>query len=302
MDLRVLRYFIATAEELSFVRAAERVAVSQPALGRQIAELERELGVALFERTTRRVRLTRAGEVLLSRARHILDEVERAVDETRRAGHGEIGSLTIGYLPTTMVSILPAIVAAFRTTAPGVSLAFDELLDDDQARRIASGRLDVGFVRGLPPGSPLAAEPLLTEPFVVALPAGHRLAGAASLELRDLANEPLLIWPRSQAASTYDLVIAACHAAGFTPRIVELSARSLGILGLVTANLGVALFAASYANLRRDGLVYVPLRSELSSTLQMIWNPASVSPSAARFIEVARAEAGRAAGRPRPAP
>lgn len=291
MELRVLRYFVATAEELSFVRAAERESVSQPALGRQIADLERELGVGLFERTTRRVRLTPAGEVLLEHARVILTRVERAVLDAQRAGSGTIGTVRIGFLPTAMASVLPTIVAAFRAALPDIALTFEELLDNDQARRLAGQQLDVGFVRGVPPASGLVTEALFHEPFVAVLPESHPLAGADAIELHQLAHEQFLLWPRDQAEETYDQVIMACHRAGFTPRTVDLSGRSLAILGLVAANLGVSLLAASYANIHLAGVTCVPLTSDLTSTLKLAWHPGQLAPSAARFIDVARAVA-----------
>jgi DNA-binding transcriptional LysR family regulator len=164
VELRVLRYFVAVAEELHFGRAAERVLVSQPALSRQIAGLEQQLDVRLFERTSRQVRLTDAGAVLLVEARRTLAQAERAVDIARRAGRGEVGRVRVGFLASASNSILPPVVRTFRTRYPSVALELNELLDDEQVRQLEEGQIDVGFLRAVPNGAILRSEVVLTEP------------------------------------------------------------------------------------------------------------------------------------------
>lgn len=287
IELRVLRYFVAVAEELHFGRAAERMLVSQPALSRQIAALEQQLDVRLFERTSRQVRLTEAGMALLIEARRALVQAERAVEIARRAGRGEVGHVRVGFLASACNSILPSVVRAFRTRYPQVTLELTELLDDEQVYRLGEGQLDVGFVRIVPDRALLQSEVVLREPLAAILSAQHALASRASIDLAELASEDFILWPRAEAVESYDQIIAACRQAGFSPRIVLASARAPAILGLVAAGLGVSVLADSYRNLGRVGVKFMPLNG-LTSTLRMVWSLDSERPSLARFLDVVR--------------
>jgi DNA-binding transcriptional LysR family regulator len=291
-ELRVLRYFVAVAEELHFGRAAERVLVTQPALSRQIAELEEQLGVSLFTRTSRSVRLTDAGAALLVEARRTLAQAERAVEAARRAGRGEVGRVRVGFLVSACNSVLPPVVAQFQARYPAVTLDLEALLDGEQLRRLAEGEIDVGFVRTPPADPALPSEVVLREPLAVALPTGHRLANARQLELRVLADEPFILWPRAEATENYDGLLAACRAAGFSPRIALHLADGPAILGMVAAGLGVTILAHSYRVLGRQGVTFVPLPA-LTSTLRVVWALDQFTPPVARFLDVVREVAER---------
>jgi DNA-binding transcriptional LysR family regulator len=291
LELRTLRYFVAVAEELHFGRAAERVLITQPALSRQIGELERQLGVQLFVRTSRSVRLTDAGVALLAEARRTLAQAERAVATAQRAGRGELGRVRVGLLVSACNNILPPVVARFRARYPSVSLELHALLDTEQLRQLAQGSLDVGFVRAVPADAQLVSEAILVEPLSAVLPSGHALAGAASIDLAALADEPFILWPRAEAMHSYDAVIAACREAGFSPRVVLHLADATALLGMVTAGLGVAVLAASYQVLGRAGVAFVPLTG-LTSTLFMVWSLEQRTPPVARFLDVVREVAG----------
>lgn len=290
-ELRVLRYFVAVAEELHFGRAAERVLVTQPALSRQIADLEEQLGVGLFRRTSRSVRLTDAGAALLVEARRALAQAERAVEAARRAGRGEVGRVRVGFLASACNSVLPPVVAQFRVRFPAVTLDLEGLLDGEQLRRVAEGELDVGFVRTPPADPALPSEVVLREPLAVALPVGHRLAGATELELRALAEEPFILWPRAEATESYDSILAACREAGFSPQIALHLADAPAILGMVAVGLGVTILAHSYRVLGRDGVTFVPLAA-LTSNLRVVWALDQFTPPVARFLDVVREVAG----------
>jgi DNA-binding transcriptional LysR family regulator len=294
LSTRLLEYFVAVGEELHFGRAAERLVISQPALSRQIAALERQLGVALLVRTSRQVRLTAAGQLLLDESRRVLHHLDWLADVTRQAGRGEVGALRVGFLPSAMVGIVPSILATFRATCPRVQMVLEELLDDEQLRRLADGELDVGFTRSLPADATLAGETLVTESWVAVLPSDHRLAHEAAIGLAALADEALLLWPRSSAADTYDDVIAACRQAGFTPRVAPAPPATsvVLLLGMVAAGLGVSILADSYRGLRHDGVTYVPLSGPAPTRLLMIWRRGRLSACGARLLDVARAAAG----------
>lgn len=293
--LRVLRYFVAVAEELHFGRAAERVLVTQPALSRQIAELEQQLGVQLLVRTSRSVRLTDAGHTLLVESRRAIAQAELAVEMTQRAGRGEVGRVRVGFLTSACNSLLPPTVARFRSRFPSVALELESLLDGEQLRRITEGELDVGLVRAAPDTTMLQSEVLLNEPLAAVLPNGHPLVGASQLGLAALKDEPFILWPRIEAVGSYDALIAACRQVGFSPRIELTVADPSAILGMVAAGLGVSVLASSYRVLGRAGVSFVPLPA-LTSTLRIVWSLEQLTPAVARFLDVARESVGESAG------
>ncbi len=209
MDLRQLRYFVAVADTLHFGRAARRLAISQPPLSRQIAALERELGVALFERSTRGVRLTPSGSALLPRARRLLADADTIATGARELARGEVGLLRIGFLAAATFSMLPRLISSFRRARPGVRLVLTEATSDRQLVALAEASLDAGVL--LPPVADpaLAWLSLVREPLVAALPAGRRWP--PRLALARLAGEPFILFPRPAGASLYDLIVNACE-------------------------------------------------------------------------------------------
>ncbi|HET9718473.1 MAG TPA: LysR substrate-binding domain-containing protein, partial [Solirubrobacteraceae bacterium] len=233
MELRQLRYFVAVAEELHFRRAAARLHISQPPLSQQVRQLEEELGTQLLIRNRRRVELTAAGEAFLHDARVILGELEGAVGTARRIGAGQSGRLRINFVGSALLSIIPAAVQAFRRDRPGVEVDLRERPTAEQLRAVRSGAVDLGFVR--PPVDELdglEAELVLREPTLAAIPAEHPLARAPRPSIARLAGEPLVLFPRSQAAGFHDLLIATLAVGGQTPRVVQYAPEMTTIVGL----------------------------------------------------------------------
>lgn len=259
MDLRRLRYFVAVAEELHFGRAARRLNVSQPPLSVQIRTLEREIGAPLLVRTQRRVELTEAGRVLLDEARRLLGQAEAAVIHARRAAEGTVGRLTIGFVSTVDYSILPPLVRRFRHKHPGIALKLLELTGDRQQALLQSGELDLGLSILPSPAAGLTRRPVLREPLIAAVPASHALAGRRRTALRSLAAEPFIQFPRELAPGLYDLAIAACRKAGFTPHLAQEAIQMQTILGLVAAGLGVAVVPQCMSKLQRPDVRYLAL-------------------------------------------
>jgi DNA-binding transcriptional LysR family regulator len=288
---RLWRSFTTVAEELHYGRAAERLHITQPALSRQIRDLEQELGVTLFDRTSRRVVLSRAGQSLLGPARRALAESDRAVRLARLAAKGDWGELAIAVLPAVALALLPAIIRAYREAHPAVGVTISESFDDEQLTALTAGRVDAGFLRAAasPPG--LHLETLLTEPVVAGLPAGHRLARHNRIDLSELAGEPFVFFPRHRSVLAYDEFIASCHTAGFSPAIVQ-EASGISALGLVAAGLGVTVVAASYQALSLDGVRFVPVAGH-QLTLQVAWAAANTNTALPRFLETARQVAGQ---------
>jgi DNA-binding transcriptional LysR family regulator len=256
MEPRLLRSFVAVAEELHFGRAARRLHISQPPLSAQIRTLEERLAARLFERDRRHVALTEAGRFLLDRARHLLGEAERSAREVQRIALGESGALAIGYTPTATYEVLPQLVQRFRKNLPDVRLEFVELSSAQQCDALRSGRIEVGLACG-PLGVDGVDEHVLAEDwFIAALPRKHPLAAKKRLRLRDLDAQPLVgvrpdiepIW--AEACS------AALRRARFRGEVVQQTDSKIALLGLVAAGVGAAFVSASMRKLARHGVVY----------------------------------------------
>jgi DNA-binding transcriptional LysR family regulator len=286
-ELRLLRYFIAVAEELHFGRAATRLQIAQPSLSRAIRDLERMLDTELLTRTKRSVRLTDAGHALLRDGPRALREVERAFEHARRAGRGEAGALTLGFLPSRATELVPAVVRAHREAYPRVHLRLVELLDDRQLEGLLEGRLDVGVLRTRRPGNELAFEPLMREGLTVAVARDHRLARRKRIRYADLRGEALIMWPRDEAAETFDTIIAACRNAGFSPPVIQEASSAHTIIGLAAAGVGVAVLARAFSSHTGADVAFIPITdSELS--LYLAWRPHDPSAARDNLIAVAR--------------
>jgi DNA-binding transcriptional LysR family regulator len=286
-DLRLLRYFLALGEELHFGRAAQRLHIAQPSLSRAIRELEQILGVQLLVRTKRSVRLTDPGRTLLELGPRAAAEVDRVFEETRRAGRGEVGELRLGFVPSAATQLVPAIVRAHRAAFPAVRLQLAEMLDEAQLEALGHRRLDVALLRTARPDSALRFEPLIREPMSLAMASEHRLARRRRIAYADLEGESLILWPRAAAPETFDAVVGALRAAGFSPRIVQEATSAYTILGLVAAGVGVSVLASSYAARKGEGVVFVPI-SGSQSTLYLARREDDVSPARDGLIAVAR--------------
>lgn len=262
MELRHLRYFVAVAEELSFTRAALRLHIGQPPLSMQIRDLERELGVRLFERSGRKVALTEAGRVFLERARRILAETADATAEARRAGRGEVGELRIGFTSSLpYASTLPDVLRAYRQRYPQVRLQLREMFTTDQFEALASDALDVGFVRygNLPAPPGIAVTEIGRDPLRLVMNVAHPLAAAPALGFEALAGEDFITFPSDAGTGLPAILQQLCRKAGFEPRIVQTAREATTQIGLVGAGLGIALLPAPLECVRIPRVRYVPL-------------------------------------------
>lgn len=288
MDLRELRAFLTVAETLHFGRAAAALEISQPTLSQRVRRLEAELEVALLERTSRRVSLTDAGQALMAGGRRVVTELERAERQCRDAAAGGAGHLTVGAIGAALNGLVPPIVAELRRRVPGLAL---QLRQTDTATALAAlreGSLDVGVVRSAEPTRTLQIRPLIEEPMVVAVPAGHPLAASSVVEVGRLRDEGFVLWPRSHSAGFHDQVFAVCQQAGFTPHVVMEGTDTETQLGLVSAGVGVSMQPASYALLARDGVAFLALPDEAPrSQVQLAWPTVAASPAVPAFLEVA---------------
>lgn len=283
-----MRYFVVVAEELNFSRAAERLHMAQPPLSAQIKQLETELEARLFDRLGRGVRLTEAGRLLLDEARRIFVQIDQTTSIVRRVDNGEVGRLTLGFVPSATNNILPVFLRVFRQRYPDVELYLNEMKPDDLVRSMHDRRIDVSFFYLPFDDATLDVRPVLREPLVVALPESHPLVKEPEVDVRDLAGEPFVLPAHYQMPGLYAQVTEVCRRAGFVPRAVQKEVWLMQtIVGLVAGGIGVALVPASLQNLRRAGVVYKKVR-DLLPTVEMgvVWRREDTSAVLRAFLEV----------------
>ncbi|MES2257693.1 MAG: LysR family transcriptional regulator [Pseudomonadota bacterium] len=294
MDLRLLRYFSVLAEELHFGRAAARLHMSQPPLSQQIRLLENELGTPLFLRTQRRVELTAAGVALKSQASLVFAQMERAIDMTRQAGRGQLGTLEIGMISSVMVGILPQGLRLFQDRYPDVKWTLHEMAPAAQLAALKEGRIDLCFYRTAQADAQLASEALSTEAIAVVLPRHHALARRQRLPLAQLAEEPFIFFKLDSSQFARHLY-QCCIEAGFTPRIYQQVVEVQTMLSLVGAGLGIALVPASTIQFGHGGVVYRPLAAPAPlTTLYATYRKQDPSPVLQVFLSTMRELAGQA--------
>lgn len=267
VETRLLRQFIAVAEELNFHRAAERLHMAQPPLSQAIRKLEDTLGLSLFERSNRSIALTPAGTAFLVSARRVLAELGDAIREAQAVASGKAGRLAISFVGTAH-DLLPAALRRFRAEYPGIELVLREATTAEQLAAITAGEADIGLMRQ--PGimiAQLASEILLREPILAALPDDHPLAGPETVSLAALAESDFIGTPRQLGIGFHDQIIGLCRLAGFSPRIVQEARQMQTIASLVASGLGVALIPGSLALMPRPGVAFRPITVE--APLQM---------------------------------
>jgi DNA-binding transcriptional LysR family regulator len=280
VELRHLRYFIAVAEELNFSRAAERMHMAQPPLSAAIRKLERDLGVDLFIRTTREVRLTDAGSAFLQGARRTLADAERAAEDAKRAAAGELGHLRIAYSWSTRFETLPALGRAFRASHPDVDLLAQEMWNARMAPAFRNGSIDIAVSLCPEIAAELELAPIRKERMVALLPAAHRLAAEDAIPLSALSDEEFVVFPREIAPRLHDAFMAIYRRAGFEPRLRSESFHAgwdIGILGEIGA---VALVPASVAAALPAAVTAVSLSDPADELETCLVVPAGPRPAA----------------------
>jgi DNA-binding transcriptional LysR family regulator len=304
IELRRLRAFVAVVEEGHITRAAERLGMQQPPLTRLLRGLEADCGVLLVHRLPRGVRPTEAGKALLAEARAVLARAEGVQDAVRRAARGEQGRLVLGFTPSAVLHpFVPNALRALRQTLPGVAIALEEAGTGELVDGLLHGRLDAAFVRSpVASMTSLLVDPILDEPMLVALPAGHRLADGSdgSLDLADLATEDFVLYRRPAGPGLYDTILAACRAAGFSPTVAQEAPRLPGTLSLVAAGLGVSIVPASMRRLGGEMIGYRTIAGApgLSAPLHLAMRRAVLPPVLSRFRAIVRQMTGEPASAP----
>jgi DNA-binding transcriptional LysR family regulator len=288
VELRHLRYFLAVAEERSFSRAAERLHIAQPPLSQQIRRLEKDLGFAVFARTSKGVRLTPAGQALLEGARAVLSAVDDARRSAEAAHAGVAGRLSLAFMNSAAYSILPRLLKAYARAHPGVAVDAREMAIADQIDALVDGRIDAGILRPPIDDTRLAAVPLAEEPFVVALPAGHGLSSKPKVRLADLHGEALVGYPRGHVAGFRERIDATLRADGISPRVVQEAIHVHTLCGLVAGGVGAAIVPESARRLAMEDVVFVPLDApDLRAQTWLAWLANSTMPQLQHLITTA---------------
>jgi DNA-binding transcriptional LysR family regulator len=287
IELRHLRYFLAVAETLHFSRAARRLGMAQPPLSQQIKRLEQLLGHALFERTTRGVKLTPAGQLLARRARSTMEKVDEDLAQVRRLGRGEEGTLTVGFSGSVMFTELPAAIQSFRHRYPKVELRLRELVTSAQIAALLNGQIDLAFLRDGDPTEGIRITTLLKEKYVAVLPEAHALARRRTLSVKALEGEPFVMFARRMGPLAYDRTIACCERGGFRPNIVQDAPQWLTLVRLVSAGLGVTLAPACVARVAVPGVVYREVNAACRTSIDLGVKVGVESVLARNFTEIA---------------
>lgn len=258
MELRQLRYFVILADTRNFHRAAERLHISQPPLTVAIRKLEEELGAPLFLRGPRGVTLTPAGRASLDIARAMLAQADRFREAVKEGAAGARGQLRIGFIGSATFDLLPRIIPEYRRLYPMVELVLEESTSVDIARKLTMGELDVGLVR-LPLLEMAAIDTMAVDQdeMHAALPESSLLAGAGTVPLAALANEPFIL--QSAISVLHSTTLTACHEAGFVPLVAQQAAQLSAVLALVRSGLGVALVPSRAASAVPQGVCLVRL-------------------------------------------
>lgn len=295
---RLLRYFLAVAEELHFGRAATRLYISQPSLSHQIRKLEDTLGAPLFVRSSRQVRLTGAGRTLLEEAPTALAALERAVERTRLAGTGVATTIRLGYTPVANFGTLTVLLDALRDERPDLTIDARETFSAEIPERLCAGELDVGLALSPLPFDGVSAEVLRREPVSGLLSTRHPLAGAPKIPLAELRDETLLLFPRRLAPAYHDGIVAACRDAGFAPEIrafedPPVNAMLARLSGGREIGLAPASFAEHAANLSSTLTARDVVDPRIAADLSVLWPTADLSPAVAGVLDTARRCAAR---------
>ncbi|MEA3084352.1 MAG: hypothetical protein QOC89_2049 [Paraburkholderia sp.] len=286
IELRQLRQFVAVAEEMHFRRAAQRLHMTQPPLTQAMRNLEEQLGASLFDRTTRRVALTSAGQALLDHARRLLRMSDQLPTIVEAAAQGISGRLRLAFASTVAYGRVPGWISKFRHINSDVKLELREATIDIQMAALEAEEFDAGFILHAVGAVPMgfSALSLLIEPFFVALPVSHPAATKKTVTFTDVASDSIVIFPRNAGPSLFDALLSYYHTNGSSPHIAQEAIEMQTIVSLVAAGMGIAWVPYVFARFARPGIVYrqVDGMADLIET-SLIWKDRA-SPLLERFV------------------
>jgi DNA-binding transcriptional LysR family regulator len=290
VELKHLTSFIAVAEQLSFVRAANLLHISQPALTGQIQKLEEELTVQLLARNRRTVKLTEVGIIFLVEAKAILERSRQAADRAQKAARGEVGRLRVGFVSSAALEIVPGVVIEFRKQYPEVTLDLLNLQTVSQIDGLLEKTIDIGFLRLPLSNDQLSITVIHREEFVLILDKGHRFAKKKGLRIDQLRDERFVAYGRRWAPGFFDSIMQICTREGFSPNIVQETGEMYTAIALVAAGAGIAIVPQSVALAQSRNIVMKPLlpKSTGYSEIALAIRAGNDSSLVQSFVSVAR--------------
>lgn len=272
MELRQIRYFHCVARELSFTRAAKLLHIAQPPLSRQIKLLEEELGVKVFERQGRGIRLTDAGKYFMDHTQKMTQQLEETIKATQRIGKKDRVWFGVGFVPSTLYGYMPDFIRALRELSAQVEIGLVEMTTLQQFEALKMGRIDLGIGRIKLSDPEIARVVLRDEPLVVAVPRYHRLASVAGVGVNEILQESLIVYPAAPRPSYADHVLDLFSQHGYVPNVVQEVNELQTAIGLVAAGIGIALVPESVRRLLRDDVVYIDFQAVgFTSPIMMSW-------------------------------
>jgi len=287
-EFRHFRYFLALAEDLHFRKASERLFISQPGLSRQIKQMEEALGVNLFERHNRKVKLTKAGEYMQRELINNFQRLDDIISHAKLLNDGMDGHLKLGYVGSAMQRVIPDLLLKFKEEHPNVLFDINEMDNNKQIKALLKQEIDVGFVRmeRVPRG--LNILPLFEDTFSLVLPADHKVDASKFESLAQFKDEPFILFDSSYSQSYYEKVMQIFDDAGFAPIISHNTVNASSIFRLIENNFGVSLVPTSLKlgfnmNIKFIELDKIPQRT----TLKLVWNSVNTNPLLENFLNIA---------------
>jgi DNA-binding transcriptional LysR family regulator len=291
MEFRDLRYLEVLAAELHFGRAASRLHMTQPALSQALARMEREIGCPLLLRDSRGASLTSAGRALLNGSRGVLKSLELACELARRAGRGDAGNVTIGFVDAAVFQILPRLLRGARERYPAINVVSRQFKSVELAAAMDAGQLDLGILRRDSIGPDVETRTLLAERMSLVVPQDHRLADARDVTVAELVDEDFIVPALEGVPVLYSLCMDTCAAAGFTPHVVAHIVSIQVLIELVAQGIGVAFAPASWAGSRSDVAVKRLRQVEEHFDITIAYRPKQLSTAAQHLLELALEQA-----------
>lgn len=284
LDLAQVRCFVAAATELNFRRAAALLNMTQPPLSRQIHLLEDSLGVMLFERVGRTVKLTTEGRTFLADATRLLNLAEQAESTVRRASKGKTGRVRIGFTGAAGYELIPELLVEGTRVLPEIDVVLIELISVAQIEAFSANAIDLGFMRPLPSRQKLESLLVNEEPLIVALPKGHALCRYKQLELRQLNNQSFVMHSPTQGKYFHDRIMSMTTAEGVTLNVTQYIDQTPTILSLVRAGLGLGILPASSQRFHYDNVEFRHIANNtIHAEMSMVWRADQDNPAVTAF-------------------
>lgn len=287
IEFRHLKYFQTVAKELHFRKAAEKLFITQPALSRQIQQLEEYVGTELFKRDKRNVSLTKAGEYLLTESQFLFDHLGFIKDNIRHIANGDEGEIRIGFVGSAMQSVIPSLLKKINRDSPGIHFVLTELTNQDQVDKIRNDQLDLGFIRTMRLPEGLNKLDVFEETFCLVLPKSHPISSKNFKDISDLEKENFILFSSQYSHGYYDKIMSIFEDQGFAPKIAHESVHANTIFRLVENELGIGIVPSSLKqgfdlNIKFIDLKKIPQRTTLSA----IWKEESRNPILGKIIGV----------------